>query len=651
MLKPKTKAILALALSTILTTGVFAQDNKTTPPDPVKLIAVLESDAPKAEKAISCKHLAVFGTKDAVPALAKLLPDKELTSWARIALEAIPDPSADDALRDALSKTEGRTQIGIINSIGVRRDAKAIEALAKKLNDSDPAIVNAAGVALGRIGGFDAAKALEQSLTAGSPPARAAVAEGAVLCAERFMLNNNSKEAARLYDVVRKTDLPRQRILEATRGAILARGNEGIPLLLEQLRNPDQKFFEIGLRVARELPGTEATNALVAEVPKSAPERRPLVILALGDRRDASSLPAIVEATRTGPSASRIAAASVLETMGNVSVVPALLESASGEDAEVAAAAKTTLARLRGKEIDADLFSRMRQSSGKMKQTLIPLVEQRRIEGAVPLFFQFANESDAAVRSVALDAIGTIGDDKHAGDLVAMLAKTTDASARGEIQRALNSICGRWGNSAAKYVLPLTKSDNPADRTVGLTAIASCGGPEALDTVKAAINDKEETVQDEAVRTLSNWPNRWPEDVAVLEPLMALAKEGKKPNHKILATRGYLQFAQGTKKLNNDQRLAKVNEVMPLVTRPEEKRLAISVLGSIRSGAALERLAEFTEDAAVAEEASSAIVNMFARNAAGIPRAPREKALKAVLEKSKSEATKKRAQELLAAPR
>jgi hypothetical protein len=60
-----------------------------------KLIAVLQSDAAPQEKAIACKRLAVYGTKDAVPALAALLSNEQLASWARIALEAIPDPAGD----------------------------------------------------------------------------------------------------------------------------------------------------------------------------------------------------------------------------------------------------------------------------------------------------------------------------------------------------------------------------------------------------------------------------------------------------------------------------------------------------------------------------------------------------------------------------
>jgi hypothetical protein len=92
-----------------------------------QLIGVLQSDAPPAEKAIACKQLAVYGDKEAVPALAPLLSDANLASWARIALEVIPGPAADEALRAAAGKLQGKLLVGVINSIGVRRDPKAVD--------------------------------------------------------------------------------------------------------------------------------------------------------------------------------------------------------------------------------------------------------------------------------------------------------------------------------------------------------------------------------------------------------------------------------------------------------------------------------------------------------------------------------------------
>ena len=100
----------------------------------------------------------------------------------------------------------------------------------------------------GKIGNADAAKALEQSLASAPPKVRSAVAEGLVLCAERLLAKGQDAPAVAIYDEVRKADVSKQRILEATRGAILARKQEGIALLLEQLRSPDKAHVSNGPR-------------------------------------------------------------------------------------------------------------------------------------------------------------------------------------------------------------------------------------------------------------------------------------------------------------------------------------------------------------------------------------------------------------------
>ena len=146
---------------------------------------------------------------------------------------------------------------------------------------------------------------------------------------------------------------------------------------------------------------------------------------------------------------------------------------------------------------------------------------------------------------------------------------------------ALLAISGRTGARSVPAFLPLAQNDDSAMRIIALRLLASAGGPDALAAVKAAVQDKDETVQDEAVRTLSTWPNNWPEDSGVAEPLLALARSGARPSYQVLALRGYLQYVQGNKQLKDDDKVAKVTDVLPLIKRPEEKRLAIAAIGAV----------------------------------------------------------------------
>lgn len=119
---------------------------------PARLIAILRDPAAAAyAKAKACQRLAVVGDKTAVPALAALLTDPQLSHYARYGLEPIADPSVDEALRAALEKVKGKLLVGVINSIGHRKDGKAIGALARLRHDADAEVARAVDVALARI--------------------------------------------------------------------------------------------------------------------------------------------------------------------------------------------------------------------------------------------------------------------------------------------------------------------------------------------------------------------------------------------------------------------------------------------------------------------------------------------------------------------
>ena len=61
-------------------------------------------------------------------------------------LQGLPaeDPAAADALRRGLSEVQGKLLIGVINSIGARRDVQSVPELGQLLVSPDPQIVSAA---------------------------------------------------------------------------------------------------------------------------------------------------------------------------------------------------------------------------------------------------------------------------------------------------------------------------------------------------------------------------------------------------------------------------------------------------------------------------------------------------------------------------
>jgi HEAT repeat protein len=611
------------------------------------LVQVLRSDAPPEQKAVTCKKLAVCGTAKAVPALAPLLAEERFASWARIALEAIPGPASDKALRRAAGKLHGRLLVGVINSIGFRRDAKSVSVLVRKLNDSDMEAASAAAVSLGKIGGPRAADALRRALRQAPEPVRPAIAEGCVRCAEEFLSEAKRAEAVKLYDAVWQSALPKQKILEGLRGAILARGSAGIPLLLEQLHSNDRPCFNIGLRVARELPGPEATEAVAGAFREAAPDRQPLLLLALADRGDAAATPVVAEAARNGGKNLRLVAIEILDRSSEPSAVPVLLDDANDDDPEIAQASLAALTRLAGNEVDAELLARLPDSSGRMRRALMTLAARRGIEKALPLIVQSVGDADAEMRSAAIQALAALGGKDEVSVLAQALEKSKIPAERAHIANVLVTLSGRIGTQCVPSLLPLIQGVEPENRKAALQALVAAGGSEALAAVAAATEDKDPSLQDEAVRALCTWPNAWPEDAAVSEPLLHIAKTDSNPSHQILALRGYLQFLLGAEKLKDDDKLAKMREIVPLLQRPEEKITAIAVLQAIPAPAALDLLAAFAAEPAVADEACAALVQAATETRPSLSMDQRKKALQLALQKSSKKETKQKAQELL----
>ena len=191
-----------------------------------RLAAVLKTGASRAAKDFVCRTLKMIGTAESVPALAALLPDKDLSHMARYALERIPAPEAAQAMRDAVPKLSGALKVGVIGSLGVRRDAASVPALAAALGDADKAVACAAACALGDIGSPEAAKALGGFAKKAPEGVKLAVADARLACAERLLADGKKAEAMAIYKSLSGEDQPKHVRLAATRGLLSAAGKK-----------------------------------------------------------------------------------------------------------------------------------------------------------------------------------------------------------------------------------------------------------------------------------------------------------------------------------------------------------------------------------------------------------------------------------------
>jgi HEAT repeat protein len=368
-----------------------------------RLLAILAADAPPQEKSAACQELARIGTRQAVPVLAPLLVDEKLSHMARFALEPIADPAVDEALRGALGKVKGTLLVGMISSLGVRKDAAVVEPLAGFLADSDPEVAQAAARALGCIGGA-AVPVLEGALPKSQGGNQAAICDALLDCAEA----SGGAAAVAIHDKLRALpNLPLPLRVAALRGAILNRGNQGLPLLVEAIRTESDVPAGEAIGISTELPGPEVTRALIGELSDAEEPKQILLLQALGCRGDATALPmlSLMALARSGSAQLRIAAIHSLMQLADPSTLPTLAELDTDPDAAIAGEALAGLVAFPGKEADAVLLGLLNTAAPQVRAAVIGAISQRRMTTAIPRLLEESTHPDAGVANASRKAL------------------------------------------------------------------------------------------------------------------------------------------------------------------------------------------------------------------------------------------------------
>lgn len=568
------RSFFSLVCVTLLTVSASWAGESISPKVEAEQLAILRSDAPPAQKALACKRLAIDGSNASVPDLAKLLSDADLASWSRIALEAIPGSDADAALRKAAESLDGLLLVGVLNSIGVRRDAQAVELLTGKLEDKDPEVAAAAAVALGRVANEPATKALQARIGNGTKHVRSAAAEGCILCAERLMADGKLADAAALYEQVRKAEVPKQRVIEATRGVILARRQEGLPLLVEHLRGSDKQLFEVALGTAREIPGNEIDKLLSAELPKLSEVKAVAVIATMADRPQTVDVNAVVASAAKGPKPVRLAAIKALARVGNDTCLETLLDTTFGADADLSVAARDALGDLPGKGVNAKVVELLANADAKRLPLLLSVVGQRRIDDAVPAVVKSLDYKDQAVRSAAFGALSETVDLPQLHILVEQVVSPKFPSDMSAAQDALRKASVRMPDRdacAGELAKALAKSPE-AVKVLLLEILAEVGGEKALATLATAAKSADPQMQDAGSRVLGKWNG-----VDAAPVLLDLAKTGPAPQYRTRALRGYIGLVRKFA-MPEDECAAMCQTAMDLSKQAAEQKLVLDVL-------------------------------------------------------------------------
>ncbi|MBI3735469.1 HEAT repeat domain-containing protein [Candidatus Sumerlaeota bacterium] len=570
------------------------------------LAAALEEDTPSKPtldaKQFICRQLALIGGKDEVPPLAEMLDDDETSDMARYALERIPDPAANRALRSALGEAKGKTKIGIINSLGERRDDDSVSALAKLISDKDPAIAYAAATALGKIGGPKSANALADA----KPSATAANAR--LNCAEKFLADKQPAEAEKIYESLNKPDQPRGVRAAALQGLVSARGEKSIPLVIEALQTDDPKMRGLAARLIREMPGESATTkAFAAQLPKLKPEAAAAVVRSLARRGDDAALPAVMAAAKSSNADLRLAAIESLADLGDpgdMTTIRLLAQYAAEASPSERAAARKSLASLKGPHIDAKMTQAMVEHTGAgapQIEVIRALGTRKAVIATNDLLGGPALSPDPAIRTETFKALAQIAETNELGRLTERLNAEKDQSVRVEAENAVVAVVSKNADKegrAEPLLAALGTAGDPVAKASLLRVLGKLEGEKSLSALRGALADKQPEIQSAAITALSGWS-----DPAPADDLLKLMKSSPEGVARAEAFKGYGRLAALPASGNEKARLALMKNALKLAKNADEKRAILFPLRDVLSLDALQLAESYFTDRDVKPEA------------------------------------------------
>ncbi len=551
-----------------------------------------DEDIDPAARMWVIRQLENIGGEESVNALASVLESSnaELRECARRALEKNPAARASTSLRSALKGGgDAAWEIGLMNSLGQRRDTKSVAAIAQRL--SKPETAETAARALGRIASSEAVAALWQNTSAKG------AFEGLILAAQEQARAKDSAGAKTIYE----------KLYASAKGPIRAAALSGLAQIdfkatesqiTEAIKGSDPKLRHVALSL---LANAGANGASMIETIwlGAFPELKTQMLGALNNVPEKLAL----ESANGSDANLRLAGLEALGRVGGVDSVPVLLKAAGG-DGKAKSAANAALTRLANPAAIEKLETLSANGETATRVLAINTLAARQHPKLAANLVTFAQEPDAAVREAAFAGFQKVGADEVFPTLCQMAAKDPNPSCL----LALESVGGRVKDRAAAAKQLLAAVDVKQEKLAAnfFSTLTLLGSPEALAAVSGLSHSSDAGIKENAVRALSNWP-----EYGAAPLLLEIAKDAAASDtlHS-LGIQGLAHMARSCENEPASNRAGLVQSGLAACKSTREKTVLLSALAEVPAAESVKILKEALADNDLKNDAAQAGANL-----------------------------------------
>ena len=579
--------------------------------------ALQSSEIPKAVQAFLVEQLRIVGGQEAVEPLGRLLLDDTLCEPAAQALLTIGGQASAAAFRKALPEAKDNNRATIIKALGDFRDAQAAPALLKDAESPQPNVRLAALRALANIGDPAAADALEKAANAAPPSGEASyerdqATKFLLLFAQRLAEAGRAEQAARICRKLIQTRAEsgeRQEVAAALRTLAQALGIKAVGDLVSAMNNPDPQIRCAAAEFGLEIPGEAATREWLGAMQSASPLVRAEILSMLGRRGDATALPAAREALKDAEKPVRLAAISTVGALGREDALADLTAAAAGADDEQRGAVEQALIQIPGDRASEMMTAALSKAPAGARVALLNALAGRNAIAQLKAIQAQAKSEEEPVRIAALNALGVLSGAADAPALLELLGNAKSPTEREAGEKAVVSVFRRVGDQSAvsePTLQALAAETRVPARCSFLRVLGKVGGPQALEGVRAALQEANSEVKDAAVRSLADWP-----DAAAAQDLLEIARGDPAEVSRVLALRGYVRVVGLPGKRPVKETLTMYQEAMGAARRVEDKKMVLGAIAEMKSPPALDLIETYIAEESLRAEAMAAATTLI----------------------------------------
>ena len=569
-----------------------------------KLAGFLGDDCSLACRQFACMQLRLVGGAAQVPALAALLNRPEECENARIALEVIPGAESLAALRDALASATGTAQVGLVNSLAKRGDEKSLSAIIELTKSNDAAVKSAAVYALGKFGqaGLDA-------LTAENfPPEDQIAGQAALNVAEELAAAGNVDAAKAIYEKYAVDSAQRGCRKAALCGLLKNAGDKKCAMIIEWFTGSDSVKVRLAAAHLNEL--SDDQFAKISENQENLSETAKIAFLEIAAEKEGlAMLDKLIAELQSSDPVTQATAVRLLGRLGDPTAIEALIPLLSAKDAAVAAAAAEALNNFPREVVGPVLIDTMKEN-GAEALAAINLLASMKFYDAIDPMIELAKSSEAAIHDNAIEGLSKLADpdDNDLPRLMKLYAHAAKNGYRDKVERAIVVVCKKAEGASEKVVAAVDKVDgkiSDESNIIVLPLLGKLGGEFAHNQIRTAMKSENPQIAAAALRGFCNWP-----DATYADELWTLATTGNDAAARQMALRAYIRVVTLKSDRPASETLAMLQKAFAEAKAADDKTLVLTRAAEIRDMATVTWLAEFLDDAALAQVACASLAKM-----------------------------------------